>query len=183
MSQPVLDRLDRRIIAALARDGRSAYREIARALGVSEGTIRARVAKLLDDGLIRITVVGSPLALGVNISAVVLIRVKPGCVQETAEILARYPNVRFVGTSFGSADIVIQTLHGNPRDLHRFVSQVLPEAAPAVTSTETFQLADVLKSAWTWGDWYEYVEAAETSEDEGAPDGDRATAIETVSGD
>jgi Lrp/AsnC family transcriptional regulator, regulator for asnA, asnC and gidA len=158
MENDTLDALDRKIVAALARDGRCSYREIARALDVSEGTVRGRVARLQEAGLIRVTVVGSPLLLGVDVVAIVMIRVKPGMVRETAEILSRLPNVRFVGTSFGSTDIIIQTLHGNVRDLHRFVSEKIPSLAPAVTSTETFQLADVLKSTWTWGDWYEYVE-------------------------
>src|SRR5690606_20469688 len=126
MTENAIDALDRQIITALSRDGRLPYREIARGIGVSEGTIRSRMARLQEEGLIRVTVVGSPLVLGFDVVAVVMIRVKPGHTRETAEILARLPNVRFVGTSFGSADITIQTLHGNTRDLHHFVSEVIP---------------------------------------------------------
>ena len=154
-----LDRLDRKIIATLARDGRMPYREIARALGVSEGTIRARVGRLQDRQLVRVTVVGSPLALGVNVDAIILIKVKPGTLRETARIASGFPNVRFVGTSFGSADLIIQTLHNDVRELHEFVSETLPGAAPGLVATETFQLAEVLKSSWTWGDWFEHLEA------------------------
>ena len=153
-----LDRLDRRIVSALAKDGRRPYRDIARELGVSEGTVRARMGRLQDEGLIRVTAVGSPLALGVNVYALSLIRVKPGHVASAAKTLSEYPNIRFVGTSFGSADIIIQTLHPNMRDLHQFISDEIPRAVPAITSTETFQLSDVLKSSWTWGDWFEYLD-------------------------
>jgi Lrp/AsnC family transcriptional regulator for asnA, asnC and gidA len=150
-----LDSLDRRILMALEDDGRRPYRDIARDLDMPEATVRARVNRLLEAGLIRITVVGDPLKLGVHVVAISLIRVKPGHVEETAAILEGYPNVRFVGTSFGSADIIIQTLHPDIRSLHRFLTQELPKVAPHVTSTETFQLAEVRKSSWDWRAWFE----------------------------
>lgn len=158
MQKATIDRLDRQIIAALARDGRISYRELARMLDVSEGTIRMRVSRLQDEDLVRITLVGSPLALGVGMNVMIMLRVKPGHVRETAEALVKFPNVRFVGLSFGPADVCIQSLHKDIGDLHHFVSELIPRAAPYVTSTETFQLAEVMKSSWTWGDWFEYIE-------------------------
>lgn len=158
MQKASLDRLDRQIIAALARDGRISYRELARSLDVSEGTVRMRMARLQEEDLVRVTVVGSPLALGVGMNVMIMMRVKPGHVRATADALVKFPNVRFVGLSFGSADICIQSLHKDITDLHQFVSEVVPKVAPAVVSTETFQLAEVMKSAWTWGDWFEYLD-------------------------
>ena len=148
-----LDDLDRHIIAALARDGRAPYREIARKLDVSEGTIRNRVGRLTREKLIRITAVGDMMALGVEVVATVNIRVNPGHVEKVAEMLAEYPKVRFVATSFGSADIIIQILNKDIQGLHQFVNHELPRLSPEVTGTETFQLSRVLKSAWTWDDW------------------------------
>jgi len=39
--------------------------------------------------------------------------------------------------------------------LHRFISQEVPRAAPAITKTETFQLARTVKSTWNWRTWFE----------------------------
>ncbi len=158
MSKTVLDQIDQQIIAALAKDGRMSFREIARQLDVSEGTVRVRMGRLQDENLIRVTLVGSPLALGVGVSAMTMLRVKPGHVRETAEVLSQLKNVRFVGLSFGPADVLIQSLHKDVADLHHFVSELIPKVAPAVTSTDTFQLAEILKSSWTWGDWFEHFE-------------------------
>lgn len=149
-----LDKLDQAIISALEDDGRRPYRDIARDLEVAEATIRARVARLVEAELIRIAAIGDPLKLGVEVMAISLIQVRPGHVEETAKTLTDYPNVRFVGTSFGSADIIIQTLHPDIASLHRFITKDLPKAAPAVTNTETFQLAEVLKSSWEWKAWF-----------------------------
>lgn len=158
MAKAILDEIDRAIIAALAKDGRMSFREIGRQLDVSEGTVRVRMSRLQDENLIRVTLVGSPLALGVGVSAMTMLRVKPGHVRETAETLSQLKNVRFVGLSFGPADVMIQSLHKDVADLHRFVSELIPEVAPAVTSTDTYQLAEVMKSSWTWGDWFEYLD-------------------------
>mgnify|MGYP001226926380 CR=1 FL=1 len=164
MRKASIDKLDRQIIAALARDGRMSYRELARSLDVAEGTVRMRMQRLQEEDLVRITVVGSPLTLGVGMNVFIMLRVKPGHVRETAEALAKFSNVRFVGLSFGPADIWIQALHKDIGDLHEFVSDILPKAAPHVTSTETFHLAEVMKSTWHWGDWFEYIEEREQAE-------------------
>lgn len=158
MAKANLDEIDRAVIAALAKDGRISFREIARQLDISEGTVRVRVSRLQDDGLVRVTLVGSPLALGVGVSAMTMMRVKPGHVRETAEVLSQLKNVRFVGLSFGPADVMIQSLHKDVADLHHFVSELIPQVAPSVTSTDTYQLAEVMKSSWTWGDWFEYLD-------------------------
>lgn len=156
-----LDQLDQQLISALEDDGRRPYRDIARDVGVAEATVRARVGRLVNSGLIRITAVGDPLSLGIEVAAISLLSVKPGSAARTAESLATYPNVRFVGESFGSADIIIQTLHPDIKSLHSFVGTELPEALPDITRTETFQLARVVKSTWNWRAWFEQGSAAE----------------------
>ena len=155
ISRDTISETDRRIIAALARNGRRSFREIARELDVSEGTVRQRVARMIDMELIRITVVGNLITLGFEVVAMVHIRVQPGHADSTAEKLTKYPHVRFVATSFGSTDIVIQTLHHDIQGLHDFVSNELPRAAPMITRVDTFQFSNVMKSTWTWGDWFE----------------------------
>jgi Lrp/AsnC family transcriptional regulator for asnA, asnC and gidA len=154
MAKGKLDKLDRQILAALSGDGRRPYRDIARELGISEGTVRQRLSRLLWRGLIRIAAVGSPLDLGFEAVALVLIQVRPGSAEEVARRLSEVPHIRFVGTTLGSADISIQTIHPTLKELYAFVSTGLPELSPAIIRTETFQLTQVLKSAWTWEDWW-----------------------------
>ena len=52
-----LDALDHRIVEKLARDARISNRAIAAELGVTEGTIRTRIKRLQNEGLIQFTVV------------------------------------------------------------------------------------------------------------------------------
>ena len=44
-----MDELDRKIIALLQVDGRSSNAKIARAVGVSEGTVRRRLRRLIQE--------------------------------------------------------------------------------------------------------------------------------------
>ena len=70
-----LDALDRSILAALQLDGRRPFRVIARDLDVSEGTVRTRVRKLEESGVLRILAFVDPLKLGDALIAVLNVRV------------------------------------------------------------------------------------------------------------
>ena len=48
----MIDNLDKRIIEILKKDSRCPFVEIAEQLGVSEGTIRSRVHRMTDEGII-----------------------------------------------------------------------------------------------------------------------------------
>ncbi|HXZ23834.1 MAG TPA: AsnC family transcriptional regulator, partial [Methanomassiliicoccales archaeon] len=49
----MIDHLDERIIEILKKDSRKPFVEIAEELKVSEGTIRSRVRKLFEEGVIQ----------------------------------------------------------------------------------------------------------------------------------
>lgn len=155
MRNPGLDDIDRRIVSALTENGRKPYREIARALGISEGAVRQRVSRLTDDGLIRITAIGNLNRMGFDVVAMVLIKVRPGSVDACAAALAEYRSVRFVAMLFGNADIVIQTLHNTLDELHGFVRNQIPQDLPDVVSIETYPEVRTIKSSWSWDSWFE----------------------------
>jgi len=47
-----MDEVDREILSILREDARTPYTEIGERVGISEGTVRNRVDRLLDDGVI-----------------------------------------------------------------------------------------------------------------------------------
>ncbi|MEY2925617.1 MAG: hypothetical protein RL367_94, partial [Pseudomonadota bacterium] len=59
MTAPVLDDLDRQLIAILSDDARVSNRKIANDLGVTEGTVRGRIKRLQQDKLIAFTAITS----------------------------------------------------------------------------------------------------------------------------
>ena len=58
-----MDELDKKIIALLVEDGRMSNNEIARILEISEGTVRNRIRKLADAGMLKVTGLVSPDAI------------------------------------------------------------------------------------------------------------------------
>ncbi len=81
----VLDAVDRRILALLVEDGRKPAAEMARHIpGVSERSIRYRIERLKRSGVLRVSAIINPQALGYATIGDVVIDVAPGCLQEVA---------------------------------------------------------------------------------------------------
>ena len=65
--QPLtLDDLDKKILGYLQQDGRMTYVTLAAHLGVSEGTLRKRVKRLEDAGVLKTMGVTDPLKMGLD---------------------------------------------------------------------------------------------------------------------
>ena len=90
MSMP--DQLDLRIVDALVADGRRPYVRIAADLGVSEASVRQRVAHLVADGVMEITAVTNPLKLGFEV--VCLLGLTVGAAQAGRPPARRWRNSR-----------------------------------------------------------------------------------------
>ncbi len=75
----MLDDLDRAILTALIGDARISWKDLAADVGVSSPTIRDRVRRLQDRGIVQgFSVEVSPATLGYSLEAVVRFRPLPG---------------------------------------------------------------------------------------------------------
>src|SRR5512132_555781 len=101
-----VDEVDREIIRLLQRDGRTSNTDIARALDVTETTIRKRIARLIDEELVNVVAVPTPRAVGMTLSAIIGISVQLPSLQAVSERLVAYPEVRYVGVATGRYDII-----------------------------------------------------------------------------
>ncbi len=79
-----MDDLDRQILDILRRDARTPYTEIASQVGTSEGTVRNRVERLTEDGVIERFTVSTRTG---NIKAMIEVSVKVDV--DTTEITDR----------------------------------------------------------------------------------------------
>ena len=64
-----MDELDRSIIEILQKDGRGSNARIARAVGVSEGTVRRRLRRITKDGVVKIIAVPNLDKMGYSTAA------------------------------------------------------------------------------------------------------------------
>jgi DNA-binding Lrp family transcriptional regulator len=100
-----MDELDRRILNALRRDARTPYTEIADQVGTSEGTVRNRVERLTEEGVIeRFTVATQKGNVKAMIEVAVAVDVDTS---EVSERMADWEEVDFVWQVSGEEDVVL----------------------------------------------------------------------------
>ena len=117
-----LDQADLAIVERLSRDARVSNREIAEQLGVTEGTVRARVKRMEEEKQIRITAVTNIDRFKDAALAYIWIEVeRSGRTREVAKALAAVPELGFVGVMLGRSDLLAITMVRNTEHLARFV--------------------------------------------------------------
>ena len=119
-----LDNSDKAIVEHLSRDARLSNREIAEALGVSEGTVRARVKRMEEEKQIRLTAVTNIDRFRDAALAYLWVEVERSeQTSKVAEKLAQINELGFVGVMLGRSDILAITMVRNAEHLARFVQK------------------------------------------------------------
>ncbi|NND67310.1 MAG: Lrp/AsnC family transcriptional regulator [Halioglobus sp.] len=117
-----LDASDKAIVEHLSRDARLSNREIAESLGVSEGTVRARVKRMEEEKQIRLTAVTNIDRFRDAALAYIWVEVERSeQTREVAQKLAAINELGFVGVMLGRSDILAITMVRNAEHLARFV--------------------------------------------------------------
>jgi Lrp/AsnC family transcriptional regulator for asnA, asnC and gidA len=142
-----LDLTDRCIIALLQVDGRLSHTEIARRLGIPEATVRRRMKRLVDERTIQIVAQPEPFKTGFGVRTIIGLRIKPGMVQEALAALRPLQQIRYIGVTTGTYDIVIETIFHDNKELRDFLLNTLGQT-PGLVSTETSYLLDIAKWAY-----------------------------------
>jgi Lrp/AsnC family transcriptional regulator, regulator for asnA, asnC and gidA len=145
----VLDELDKGIIRLLQRNARAPNTEVARALGVTEATIRNRVSRLLDEGLIEIVAVVDPKATEATISAFLVLNVQPPGVEGVAEALRDRPEIRYLSLVIGRGQIVAEAFFRDHEHVLAFQNEHLAKF-PSITGVEISIVVRVCKLSYEW---------------------------------
>jgi DNA-binding Lrp family transcriptional regulator len=140
-----LDGIDVGLIEALLADGRRSSRQIGRDLGVSEGTIRSRMARLTAARLIKVVAMVDPLALGmVGAIAEVGLRVRRNAVSSLIGELLHIPEVVFGATTVGTVDVTVAVAAPSRSELLQIVLDRI-RVIDGVQSTETLEMVDIVR--------------------------------------
>lgn len=144
-----LDQVDRQIVRILQSNGRASNTEIARALDLSETTIRKRIARLVDEELISIVAVPTPKAAGATTSVIIGISVQLGELERISKRLVKHSEVRYLGHSTGRYDLIVEAFFKDVDHLAAFVANEIG-ADPAVRQVETSLILKVAKFSYEW---------------------------------
>lgn len=150
-SRPIVqpDELDRQIIALLREDGRRSNREVARRLGVPEATVRYRVRRLTDSGVLKIAASVDPEHLGYALTSVISVTVEPRRFVEASDTIAAMPEVMWLAITTGASDLVLTASFHNQDEMFTFVTDRLAHV-PGITRIETSVCMRVVKKSHQW---------------------------------
>lgn len=140
---------DRSIIEALQQDGRRPYGTIGREVGLSEASVRRRVQRLREAGVMQIVAVTDPAQLGFERQALVGIRVEGDVHQVAAKVVA-VDEVDYVVICAGSFDLLAEVVCENDDRLLHVVNDAI-RCIPGVRATESFVYLKLLKETYSWG--------------------------------
>jgi Lrp/AsnC family transcriptional regulator, regulator for asnA, asnC and gidA len=121
-----LEPLDVEILGALQADARSSYRDIARKLNISVGTVHSRVSKLQEAGVIRgFSVDIDHSKVGYGITALILLQARGKHLRDVETRLSKYPNVVVVYDITGDFDIALVAKFEATNSMDHFIKEVL----------------------------------------------------------
>ncbi|GAA4225503.1 Lrp/AsnC family transcriptional regulator [Actinomadura meridiana] len=141
-----LDGIDWRLLQELQRDGRAPYTRLAHIIGLSQAATRARVVRLMRSGVIQVTGLADPLALGAaELGGFGL--VVTGGLRRAADAVAALEGIRYLATGFGRYDIVGQAEAASRSELVAVLDSI--RAVPGVTVRESWHHLDVVKESYT----------------------------------
>lgn len=135
-----LDQVDRHILQILQADGRTPYTEIAQQLGLSEGTIRSRIGRLLQDEVFEFVIHTNPEKMGVHVQAIIGLTTKLGMQKQVAEQLSKCCEVRFVGAFSGKHDLIIRAWFHDNDELITFVNERLSQIEGILAADVSLEL-------------------------------------------
>jgi Lrp/AsnC family transcriptional regulator for asnA, asnC and gidA len=128
-----MDDLDLRIIEILRHDGRVSNAGIARAVDVSEGTVRRRLKRLIDENLIEVRV---SLNLGRKARTVVGVHVDPQRIDDVLTNVSGLDGVTFACITTGRYDMIVWAEAESAELLSQLITRTIG-AIPGVQRTET----------------------------------------------
>lgn len=146
----ILDERDQKLLEILQEDARVSQAEIASILDISEATVRRRIIGLLDAGVMKIAAVANPFKLGFNLIVIMGLNVQHGQVERVEAALADLPEVRFLGVTLGSYDLMLEAWFRSNNELLHFVTKTLVEI-PGIVSTQSHQVIKLCKYTYDWG--------------------------------
>ena len=147
-SPAAIDDLDFKLIALLRKDGRMSTRELAKLLGLTEATVRARLRRLEETETMRVVAMTDYRVAGFDLIASIGVQVRGRDTNAVAEDIARLPQVLDVQVVIGASDIELSVAAGERDELALLLQELA--RIPGVDRLSAGMALDVFKFQWGW---------------------------------
>jgi len=119
------------------KDGRRSFRRIAESLSVSENTVRTRLARLVDEGVLDISAHVDPEALPQHRVVIVGVKLQTMNLVKKGQEFSKLRGVVSVSVVTGRYDLILVVLLSDDFDLLQFYTEEVARLTD-VQSVETF---------------------------------------------
>ncbi len=142
----MIDDVDLKILGMLCRNAKTPVRNIAKAVGVSIGTVHNKIKKLEKEGYIRSYTANVDWnKLGYSITAVIELVVSGGKLVEIEKKVSEFSNVVSVYDVTGESDVIILAKFRSHEELSTFTKTLL--SIQNVDRTNTHIVLTILKES------------------------------------
>jgi Lrp/AsnC family transcriptional regulator for asnA, asnC and gidA len=141
-----IDDLDLEILKHLQTDGRKSFTDIATDLGVAVGTVRNRVTRLIDEGVLHIFGRVIPHKVGFNAPVTLFISVDPPSIDAAVQELMQFPEVSYLALITGDFDLMVDLMCRDVDHLTELITKRLSKI-PGMRKTRTAFILKIVKYA------------------------------------
>ena len=138
-----MDDLDRMIVIELQKSGRISYKDIAKKLKVSDGTIRFRTNRMIRGNILRITASINPFVFDNGIAALVRMQLERRNHKKIMERISQLKGVVSVCNATGQYDLLVEVFLESRKELNKFLIEDLSKI-DGIKATETFVYLDAI---------------------------------------
>lgn len=144
-----VDEMDLRIIALLQEDGRMASTEIAERLGITDVTVRKRINRLREAGIIQITAVANPMEIGFKIPVIIKIGADIKKIENVIKELSALREIWYIAVTTGDSELDVEAHLKSLEDLNKLLfEKIYP--IDGVLRTETSVVLRYAKRRYDW---------------------------------
>lgn len=118
-------------------DGRKPFGDIARKVGLTTNTVRARVKRMLESGILQIIALVNPNAIEKHSAAYIGFKLSPGDWPDAVKTIAGLKGVVGVSSVTGRFDAIAVVMFNETHSYQRFLTEEIKKIQGLV-STETF---------------------------------------------
>ena len=141
------DALDEQLVTILQKNSWQSSEAIAKQLEVSPATVRRRIRKLIQSGIVRMVALVDPKKLGYHLSTMIAFDVEREELESVIQMLAEQQEVKWISTTTGRFDILVLARFRSTEELSEFVQRKLADVQ-GITGTETFICLQVAKGGY-----------------------------------
>ena len=141
-----LDAGDRKLLAALAADGRTEFEQLAALTGWSPTTVRRRIAELREHGVLYLDIDVDGRLFGIGPRTLLWLSVAPAHLEEVGTALAGHPEIAFAAATTGPTNLYATVVCADQQELYRYLTTRVA-MLPAITHIETAPVIRSVKQA------------------------------------